>query len=317
VATSIPFVREKDRAISALKDLLIKAGIVVVSETIMDHAVKLHADHDSRPFSLVVYFSAKTGQSSKVVIEKETDAIRDAVVSALGNASQPLSTPTPAISLSQLRGRTHIGIDESGKGDYFGPLVIAGVCIEPDDEMPLVKAGVKDSKLISDAHVISIAEKIRSVVSERRYDVIYIGPDKYNDLYARIHNLNRLLAWGHARVLENLLEKSPCSLALCDQFGDESYIKQALMEKGKTIKLIQMVRAEADLAVAAASILARDGFLRKLKDLSEKYGIALPKGATHVIEPARSFIKTHGESDLRKVAKIHFKTTEKVIGHYD
>lgn len=317
MATSIPFVREKNQAINMLRDLLTKAGIVVISETTMEHAVKVHADHDGRLFSLVVYFTAKTGQSSKVVIEKETDAIRDAVMSALGNTSQPKSAPILTMSLSQLRGRTHIGIDESGKGDYFGPLVIAGVCLQPDDEMPLVKAGVKDSKLISDAHVVPIAEKIRSVVSERRYDVIYIGPDKYNDLYARIHNLNRLLAWGHARVLENLLEKSPCNLALCDQFGDESYIKHALMEKGRAITLIQMVRAEADLAVAAASILARDGFLRKLKDLSEKYGISLPKGATHVIEPARSFVKTHGESDLRKVAKIHFKTTEKVIGHHD
>jgi ribonuclease HIII len=280
----------------------------------MEHAVKLHADHDGRPFSLVVYFTAKTGKSSKVVIEKETDAIRDAVFTALGKASLPLSSPKANLSLSQLRGRTHIGIDESGKGDFFGPLVIAGVCIEPDDEMALVKAGVKDSKLISDGQVLTIAEKIRTLVSDKRYDVIHMGCEKYNELYGRIHNLNRLLAWGHARVLENLLEKSPCSLAVCDQFGDERYINSALMEKGRAITLIQMHRAEADLAVAAASILARDTFLRKLKELSEKYGITLPKGATHVIEPGKTFVAAHGQAELVKVAKLHFKTTEKVIG---
>jgi ribonuclease HIII len=327
VATSIPFVRDKDTAIKVLKGLLAQVGVVIISEVAMEHAVKLHGDHDGRPFAIIVYFTAKTGQSSKVVIEKETVAIREAVLSALGNASHPISSPLASayhtsksspeltLSLSQLRGHTHIGIDESGKGDYFGPLVIAGVCIEPDDEMQLIKAGVKDSKLISDSQVVPIAEKIKTLVSEKRYDIIHIGPEKYNDLYARIRNLNKLLAWGHAKVLENLLEKSPCNLAVCDQFGDESYINKALMEKGRGIELIQMVRAEADLAVAAASILARDTFLRKLKILSEKYGITLPKGSTHVINPARKFVDIHRESELGKVAKLHFKTTEKVLGN--
>ena len=109
--------------------------------------------------------------------------------------------------------------------------------------------------------------------------MIHINPEKYNDLYGRMRNLNRLLAWGHAKVLENLLERNDCAVAVCDQFGDESYIKNAVMERGKAVRLIQTPKAERDIAVAAASILARDTFVRRLSEMSEKYGVTIPKGA--------------------------------------
>jgi ribonuclease HIII len=313
MATSIPFVRKKDEAIDELKYLLRGAGIVVVAEDALGHGVKLHAAHKDKSFALVTYFTQKTGQSSKVVLEKETDEIREVVTSALvGSALVTSGTPSNPL-LEGVRGQTHIGVDESGKGDYFGPLVIAGVCVVAEDESRLVRASVRDSKLLSDKQVIPIAEKIRSLVGERRYDVVHISPEKYNELYMRIRNLNKFLAWGHARVLENLLEKNPCSLAVCDQFGDESYINKALMEKGKAIKLVQTPKAEQDIAVAAASILARDTFLRKIGEMSERYGIKFPKGASSVVEVAKDFVSTHGRSELRKVAKLHFKTTEKVL----
>jgi ribonuclease HIII len=144
--------------------------------------------------------------------------------------------------------------------------------------------------------------------------VVAIGPERYNALYLKIKNLNRLLAWGHARALENLLEQVPCELAIADQFGDERYVQRALMEKGKTIRLVQQPKAEADLAVAAASILARAEFLTRLRRLSEEVGTTLPKGASNAVElAARMIVKKHGEAGLGRVAKLHFRTTETIL----
>jgi ribonuclease HIII len=206
---------------------------------------------------------------------------------------------------------SRIGIDESGKGDYFGPLVIAAVfaTTETEDELRLMQ--VRDSKRISDGRILEMAPDIRQIYP---HSVVAIGPQRYNELYAKIRNLNRLLAWGHARALENLLEHVQCEVAVSDQFGDERFVLQALMEKGKRIRLIQRTKAEEDLAVAAASILARAEFLMRLKRLSEEIGTTLPKGASNTVELAgRMVVKTHGVERLKSVAKMHFKTTESVL----
>ena len=204
-----------------------------------------------------------------------------------------------------------IGIDESGKGDYFGPLVIAGVRVTPELESDLRLLGVRDSKRISDGRIFEMAPDIRIVC---RHSIVAIGPQKYNELYSRIRNLNRLLAWGHARALENLLEEGPCPLAISDQFGDERFILNALLQKGKAIQLIQRPKAEEDLAVAAASILARAEFLARLQRLSQDIGVTLPKGASQAVETAaRVVVNKHGQDGLAKVAKLHFKTTQAVL----
>jgi ribonuclease HIII len=204
-----------------------------------------------------------------------------------------------------------IGIDESGKGDYFGPLVIAGVRVTPELEPDLRLIGVRDSKCISDGRIFEIAPDIRTLC---RHSIVAIGPQRYNELYSRIGNLNRLLAWGHARALENLLEESSCPLAISDQFGDERFILNALLQKGQAIRLIQRPKAEEDLAVAAASILARGEFLTRLKRLSQEIGVTLPKGASQAVETAaRVVVNKLGQDGLAKVAKLHFKTTQRVL----
>lgn len=207
--------------------------------------------------------------------------------------------------------RERIGIDESGKGDYFGPLVIAAVLVTPADEPDLRLMQVRDSKRISDGRILEMAPDIRQVC---RHSVVAIGPQRYNELYAKIKNLNRLLAWGHARALENILEHSDCPLAISDQFGDERFILNALLEKGKKIQLIQRPKAEEDLAVAAASILARAEFLIRLKRLSEEIGVSLPKGASQAVElAARVVVNKFGRGRLEGIAKLHFKTTQSVL----
>ena len=204
-----------------------------------------------------------------------------------------------------------IGIDESGKGDYFGPLVIAAVHVTPENEPDLRLVGPRDSKRMSDGRVLEMAPDIKVIC---RHSVVAIGPQRYNELYKKIGNLNKLLAWGHARALENILAETDCGLAISDQFGDERLIQQALLDKGKRIRLIQRHKAEDDLAVAAASVLARAEFLLRLKRLSEEIGTTLPKGASNAVElAARMVIKKHGQEALERVAKLHFKTTQAVI----
>lgn len=204
-----------------------------------------------------------------------------------------------------------IGIDESGKGDYFGPLVIAAVFVDQTTQRELALMQVRDSKKISDGRILEMAPDIRQICP---HSLIAIGPQKYNALYAKIKNLNRLLAWGHARALENVLQQVECGLAISDQFGDERLILNALQEKGKQIKLEQRPKAESDLAVAAASILARAEFLIRLRRLSEEVGTTLPKGASAQVELAgKMVVKKHGRDRLATVAKLHFKTTQAVL----
>lgn len=205
-----------------------------------------------------------------------------------------------------------IGIDESGKGDYFGPLVIAAVFVDATTQGELKLMEVRDSKKISDGRILEMAPDIKTICP---HSVIAIGPQKYNELYAKIKNLNRLLAWGHAKALENLLERGvTCERAISDQFGDERLILNALQDKGRKIVLEQRTKAESDLAVAAASILARAEFLIRLKRLSGEVGTTLPKGASPAVElAAKMIVKKHGQERLGTVAKLHFKTTQSVL----
>lgn len=204
-----------------------------------------------------------------------------------------------------------IGIDESGKGDYFGPLVIAAVFVDATTQRELALMQARDSKKISDGRILEMAPDIKTICP---HSVIAIGPQKYNELYAKIKNLNRLLAWGHAKALENLLERVTCERAISDQFGDERLILNALQEKGRKIVLEQRTKAESDLAVAAASILARAEFLLRLKRLSDEVGTTLPKGASSSVElAAKMIVKKHGRERLGTVAKLHFKTTQAVL----
>lgn len=210
-----------------------------------------------------------------------------------------------------------IGTDESGKGDYFGPLVAAGVYVDEKSAKLLNFEGVRDSKKLSDKKNLELAQKIMSI-SNGKFSIIEISPEKYNDLYEQFmkekKNLNTLLAWGHAKAIEELLAKVDCDTAIADQFADERFIQSKLQERGKKLNLIQMHKAEQNIAVAAASILARARFLEKLSTLSAEYKIDLPKGVSvDVVNNAKKIFREYGEKHLRKVAKLHFKTTEKVL----
>ena len=210
----------------------------------------------------------------------------------------------------------HGGIDESGKGDFFGPLVIAGAGVTPESGAKLRELGVCDSKKISsDKRIFELAEAIRRHAGAANCTVVTFKMETYNRLYTQFGNLNRLLAWGHARVIENLLEANPAlPRMLSDQFADPSLIQRALMEKGRTIRLDQRTKAESDIAVAAASILARERFCLALRQLELETGCTLPRGAGPAVKAAAAaIVEKFGVNGLRRCCKTHFKTFEEVL----
>ncbi|MDP8218811.1 MAG: ribonuclease HIII, partial [Candidatus Theseobacter exili] len=174
-----------------------------------------------------------------------------------------------------------IGVDESGKGDYFGPLVIGSVYSDGSGIKSLKSFGVKDCKKLTIKKVLEIDEKIRK---KFKYSVVTIGPERYNALYEKMGNMNRLLAWGHARAIENLLYKVKCRKVIVDQFCKKTLVLDSLMKRGKRVDIEQRHHAEEDIVVAAASVVARAEFLKRMQALSEEIKVELPRGASKLVD---------------------------------
>jgi ribonuclease HIII len=214
-----------------------------------------------------------------------------------------------------------IGVDESGKGDFFGPLCIAGVYVNESVIKAWADAGVRDSKNISsDKKISELAEKIRKTPGCVT-NVVPIGNEAYNRLYAKMKSVNAMLAWGHARVIENLMGQRyrmnpPPVKAISDQFAaSKSVIEKALMALGKELQLVQRHKAEEDIAVAAASILARDEFVKSLAKLEKQFEVELPKGASSAVDAAaKEFVEERGAENLAKISKLHFRTALRAQG---
>lgn len=201
-----------------------------------------------------------------------------------------------------------IGIDESGKGDYFGPLVVCAVHTDQKKSLQLKAWGVQDSKRLSDEKIRALAPKIKSLCF---HSLVIMGNESYNDVYSKIKNLNNVLAWAHAKVLENTLKQVPCLYALSDQFGRKSLVENAIRSKGINVTLFQRPRAESNIAVAAASVLARESFLTHMEKMSTSYGMEFPKGAAKpTLIAGVKFCKKFGRDQLPMVAKEHFVTTQ-------
>jgi ribonuclease HIII len=214
-----------------------------------------------------------------------------------------------------------IGVDESGKGDFFGPMCVAGVYVNELVLTAWQEAGVRDSKNISSDKKIAALAKLIKDTPGCVTTVVPIGNEAYNRLHAKMGSVNAVLAWGHARVIENLMGQRhrmnpPPVRAISDQFAaSKSVVAKALMAMGRELELVQRHKAEEDLAVAAASILARDEFVKRLAALGQEYNVELPKGAgANVDAIARELFAQHGAEALQKVAKMHFRTALRAQG---
>ncbi|HEX6884642.1 MAG TPA: ribonuclease HIII [Planctomycetota bacterium] len=220
-----------------------------------------------------------------------------------GRAAAPAAAASLPIAVGE---RTLIGSDEAGKGDYFGPLVVVAVRADARERAELVRAGVADSKTLSDERVGILAPAL-----EKRYAFAseVLMPVEYNAEHARTRNLNPLLAELHARCIRKLA--SPGALVLVDKFADERLIATRLADLA--LELHQRTKAEREPVVAAASVIARNLFLEGLKRLSEESAIDLRKGAGEPTDrSAREFVRLHGREALGRVAKLHFKNTQKI-----
>lgn len=276
--------------LQSLQDLSAKLEVLdfVVQPTPSDSSILVRAAGSG--FTLTFY------QSGKLLIQGR---LSSRVLKLLVREGLIKPSETPPVS-------AWIGTDESGKGDYFGPLVTAAVLIKKEQIPRLAKLGVRDSKTIADSVIQIIELKLKEFLP---HSIVMLNPPAYNRLYGRLKNLNKILAWGHARAIENLLEKHPkITYAVSDQFGDERFLQKALLKQGRQIQLIQKTHAEEDLAVAAASILARAKFLEGLAILGEKFSFVLPKGAGEGVKKNKEeFIHRYGAEKLGEVAKTHFR----------
>ena len=274
---------------------------------------------EPRPYT--IYFAQKPGltvavyeKGPKAVIQgKETQefvefTLEPAVLGEARLGYEELHHPE--------RFAPHFGIDESGKGDFFGPLVIAGAYTDATVARRLLDAGVMDSKRIQGAaRIRQLAQLIRNTPGCHT-ELVSIGPARYNELYQSFGNLNHLLAWGHARVIEKLATAVPsCPRALSDQFAHPQVLKRALKAKNLTIELEQRTKGESDIAVAAASIIARERFIDWMDQTSAACGIQLPLGASAaVVRAGRELVAQRGAEALGQAAKLHFRTTHLVFG---
>ncbi len=306
-------------SIDALRALVHEHGWRITDEKAIQSGYQLTVSDGANKIPVAVYTTGRAliqGKDSSLRSElqawwnsKQSNPVRPTAPAI----AQSALTDTPAISsLASFAGTARIGCDESGKGDYFGPLVIAAVYVDERTETRLHSLGTRDSKTLTDARMLTMAEEIKSICPHM---VVPVEPQRYNILYAQTGNLNRLLAWGHAWTLEQLLEKASCRLAIIDRFGDPSYVLNALREKGRQITIEQRTHAEEDIAVAAASILARARFVQMLEQLSQSAGETLPKGASDpaIVAVGRRIVNRLGKEQLTRFAKIHFKTTEAIL----
>lgn len=311
--------------ITRVQDILTSNGYEIRSEKEIQHGFQFVVAKDDFAKTLRIYFSLKKGSSIDCSqLGSGPHALHIMSLLAVPVKSSPVVDSVKALSYPK------IGLDESGKGDYFGPLVTACVYVE-DEKMgsDLRKAGVKDSKLLSDTQVLIIAEKIKCLLEKENYYVNTVHPSLYNDIYSDTNNLNEMLAHTHALTVDSLTSQkflTPDSTiegirkayknttVVVDQFNKNEELMRTYLHANQWKEVIQMPRAESDVAVAAASILARSDFLRYMNSISDKYSVPVPKGASdNVISAARHIIEKHGQDVLQNVAKLHFKTTGKVL----
>jgi ribonuclease HIII len=264
-----------------------------------------------KDFTATFYNSSKfvvQGKNISTVLEVLSSKHNEFSKRETGNGKQNIEATPFTVHCSPFT--PYIGTDESGKGDFFGPLCVAGVMVDEKNRPIFEELGIRDSKTLKDEQMLKMAVQIQK---NSVYSVVAISNAKYNELYANFKNLNKLLAWGHAKVIENILEKKECDYALSDKFGDERLILNALQKRGQKIQLEQRTKAESDIAVAAASVLARATFVQKMRSMENFYRLKFPKGCNGIVKTsAGEFIKKYGKERLIEVCKAHFKTYKEI-----
>ncbi|HOH47481.1 MAG TPA: ribonuclease HIII [Candidatus Cloacimonadota bacterium] len=290
--------------------LLQQKGVMPVSTREIQYGVQLELLRGSETLKLNVYQS-KTRGVNTLINKGGSEALAALVQSIIGKATVHLPEPVQLHDWD-----TWIGSDECGKGDYFGALVVCAFRINREDLPKLSKLGVRDSKALKDIEIKDIAKKLYAAFPGASNSII-LKPATYNRVYTDMKkygkNLNDLLAWQHAQVITELYNSSKgVQGVLVDQFSPSKKVARLLSTKLPLLPVVERTGAEADLAVAAASISARFQFLQAHEELSKRYKMDLPLGATHVQARAQSFVDQYGFNRLGEVVKLHFVITSRL-----
>ena len=293
-----------DRYIKYLK----KENLSVSDPIKNEYSYQVSVLDNKEKISVHVFFGKK---GNKLVLQGNKELSLYKKVSDLLFGEKLISDDKPESEPSY----PYVGTDESGKGDYFGPLVVAGVYLPPESGKLLRSIGIRDSKELSDSQIRQFTAEIKKI-NDIIFDVVLISPEKYNQLYEKMGNLNTLMGWAHSRVIENLLVKCSAGEVISDKFGSEKIILDALQQRGRSINLTQLTKAEKFTAVAAASIIARESVVKWFKIQSKKYKMEIPKGSSSEVEvAAKNLVEKYGEEIIKKLVKIHFKTSNKVFNN--
>lgn len=312
--------KKQEDEIRRIKDALLAAGLTLSGEKPLPYGHQLLISSSAEKANINVY-AGKKGISFVVggaggMLKEELTAICEGrqLSCTVGDNKGGAEPAWEAVGFEGCHDfdGSWIGCDESGKGDVFGPLVTAAVRVDLDTARQLTQMGIKDSKLLSDSKIAVLAGSIRELCPHRYVETALLPADynaRYQEFRARGLNLNHLLAAAHAENLEGMLAAEPCRFALIDQFAADTVLSSCLQPLGRTITVRQIVRGERNVAVAAASILARDRFVTTMAELSARFAVRLPKGAGAGVKAAiREFVALYGRDHLKHVGKLHFKT---------
>ena len=310
------------RYIERISNQLTVAGMKVDLGKTVPYGQQLIARDESGQMTTITLYAGKKGE--RTVVGGKESSLRQRVSTALGQPQAKLDLGLSPLPMSMTSDNGYVwpdyplwaGSDESGKGDLFGPLVVASVLLTREQAEKITALGVKDSKQLTDKQIAVLAVKIKTGVTS--YKVTSLQPLAYNRLYdamkAERKNLNDLLAWCHAKVLSELLSECSFLFAVVDRFCVHDLISRRLKNVPPSFSLLQIPKGERDPAVAAASILAREQYVTDMTRLSEKVGVCLPKGASAgVKECAGRLLRQLGPDEMKQYVKWHFKTIAELL----
>ncbi len=211
---------------------------------------------------------------------------------------------------------SHMGTDEAGSGDFFGPMTAAAAYVE-ESKIPLLKElGVRDSKSMSDESVLHVADQI--IAAKIPYSLLVLHNPKYNELQKKGWTQGKMKVMLHFHAIQNVLKKiniEELDGIVVDQFAERRVFQRHLTSEKKKLpeKMYFLTKAESySIAVAAASILSRAKFLKEMDRLSKDIGFKLPKGASKLVdEQAAKIIAAKGKTVLYDYVKIHFANLQK------
>ncbi len=208
---------------------------------------------------------------------------------------------------------SYIGTFESGKGDYFGPLIVCGVYLNKNTSNELKKLKVKETKDFTEEQFIKLAEKIKQVIGNDAFHIFTLYPQEYNNKHIEYKNIHNLLGLGHSTVIKEITKNIDCLEVITEKFGKDGIIQEFLKDYDKKINLKQVTRSDRYTAVAAASIITRIESNKWFQEINNRFNCELTKGASMLVgQNVIPIVEEHTSEILSEIAKLHFKTTRKL-----